>query len=353
MKKVILIMLMTLAILMFFSFLAFAQDELEETVISGNLRLGYENMKDPDEIEPGEESKYESTFSIDFLELMVKKQVGSFGVYLNERIGDNSKNYLYEGWIYYNIPRHFGTLKAGLVPVPFGIFQNGLYRPKGILYDKNWMWDYDYGVNYEGKYQISDTLGVAAEVAYLNNENSASELEAFTVGEDGPVCLGEHNTFSGRIEAEVGIEGFLLIEAGGSAQMGKLNREGQKDDKIGFAGDLTISPKMITIPVALTGEFVNYSLREDDSGKGNLVMAQADITPVQKLGMLDEATLSLHAGMDMPKEKTIKSKINLIGQLLLVLDKQFRIYTQVFGDIEEDADELSNQGIRVWFMYIF
>ena len=131
----------------------------------------------------------------------------------------------------------------------------------------------------------------------------------------------------------------------------KVDKKDEKDDKVGLAGDITITQKIIDMPIVLMGEFINYSLGESDMAKGNIVMAQADITPIQKLGMLDKATLSLHVGMEMPKEG--KARTNLIGQLLLQLDKQFLIFAQVFGDKYEDADEMTGQGLRVWFMYLF
>jgi hypothetical protein len=352
MKAKFIIFLIVIIITTFINFTVFAQEGEEETVFSGNLRLGYVNMKDT------EGEKFEDSLSIHFLELMVKKKVGSFGVSLNERIGDLNENYLYEGWIYYALPNRLGTLKAGLVPVPFGIFQNNLYYPKGILFDKNWMGDHDYGIYYGGKYLQSDFLGFGLEAAYLNKENNVGELSGLDelsafdmVGLKK--CLGERDTLSGRLGINLGIEGFLEIEAGGSAQFGKLLRKGQEenDDKLGIAGDITFSPKMITIPVSFIGEFVNYKLSKEDIAKGNLIMAQVDITPIQKMGILDKATLSLHASMDMPKEGL--NRTSLIGQLLLQLDLQLFIYAQVFGDMYEDADEMIGQGLRIWLMYAF
>jgi hypothetical protein len=236
--------------------------------------------------------------------------------------------------------------------VPFGIFANGLYFPKGIPYSKNWMWDYDYGVRYDGKFQASDVLGVELAAAFLNNENSAGELGAFTAG-DCPACTGDRNNVSGRLGVALTMEDLLALKAGGSAQIGKLQREGQEedDDKLGVAGDVTIDLKALPIPVSLLGEFINYSLGEDDVLKGNILMGQLDITPVQNIGMLDSAKLSLHVGMDTPTEGA--KKTNLIGQLLLIMDKQFRIYAQVYGDKIEDVDDMMGKGLRVWLMYLF
>jgi hypothetical protein len=316
----------------------------EETVFSGNLRLHYNKLKDK-----------EDSFGIHFFELRAKKQVGDMGVFVNERIGDGNANYLYEGWVSYKIGKLFGTgctIKLGLVPVPFGIFANGLYFPKGIPYSKNWMWDYDYGARYDGNFKLSDALSVVPAVAYLSRENSAGELGAFTAG-DCPACTGERDTISGRLGLDLNLADALGVKAGGSVQLGKLKREGQeeKDDKLGIAGDVSITPKMVPVPVTLMGEFINYSLGDMDELKGNILMGQADITPVQKIGMLDAAKLSLHVGMQMPTEG--KSVTNLIGQLKLTMSKQFNIFAQVFGDMVEDADEMSGQGIRLWFMYVF
>lgn len=343
MRRVIFSISVIVAFTMFLSLAVYGQ---EETVFSGNLRLGYVNMKDTEKV------KYEDSFSIHFLELMVKKKVGSFGIFVNERIGDNNANYLYEGWIYYTMPEKLGTIKLGLVPVPFGIYSNGLYYPKGIPFDRNWLWDQDYGISYTGNFQQSDSLGFSLEAAYLNKENAASELGAFNA-EGCNECLGERDTLTGRLGLNLGIENLLEAKIGGSGQFGKLVRKNQdeKDDKVGLAGDITITQKIIDMPIVLMGEFINYSLGESDMAKGNIVMAQADITPIQKLGMLDKATLSLHVGMEMPKEG--KARTNLIGQLLLQLDKQFLIFAQVFGDKYEDADEMTGQGLRVWFMYLF
>lgn len=342
MKKIVFFFSMAIIVCMLLSFSVFAQ---EETVFSGNLRLGYVNMKDTDTI------KYEDSFSIHYLELMVKKEVGNFGIFINERIGDFDANYLYEGWIYYTVPQKLGTVKVGLVPVPFGIYSNGLYYPKGIPYDKNWMWEQDYGISYTGSYQQSDYLGFSLDAAYLNKENGAGELSAFDFA--GCKCLGERDTITGRLGLNLGLEGLLEMKLGGSGQFGKLMRENQEenDDKVGIAGDVTITPGIFPIPVILMGEFINYSLGDADTAKGNIIMAQADITPIQKFGMLDKATLSLHVGIDVPNEGN--SKTNLIGQLLLQLDKQLLIFAQVFGNKIEDADELTDQGLRVWFMYLF
>jgi hypothetical protein len=74
------------------------------------------------------------------------------------------------------------------------------------------------------------------------------------------------------------------------------------------------------------------------------------VTPVQKIGILDKAILSLHYGMDSPTEGD--SLTTMIAQLRLIMCKQFNIFAQVFGDKVGDED-MSNQGIRVWFMYVF
>jgi len=352
MKKVFFLFPVVVIFAVFINFIAFAQEGEEETVFSGNLRFGYEKMKDT------EEEKFDDNFSVHFLELMVKKKVGSFGVFLNERFSDLNENHLYEGWISWTMPRKSGIVKAGLVPVPFGIFQNNLYYPKGILFDKNWMGDRDYGVSYELKYLQSDFLGFSLDGAYLNKENNTGEkpnlyeLSAF----DMPglkKCRGERDTFSGRLGLNVGIEGFMEIEAGGSFQLGKIIRESQEkeDKKLGFAGDISISPKMITIPVNIMGEFVNYKLADDDTAKGNIIMAQADITPIQRKGVLDSATLSLHASMIMPQEGDART--NLIGQLMLQLDLQLFVYFQIFGDIYENGSDMTNQGLALWLRYNF
>jgi hypothetical protein len=344
MKTTTLLLSVILVMVMVVGSVALAQ---EETVFSGNLRLHYSKLYNDATKEWGEDA-----FRIHFFELMAKKQVGSFGVFTNMRIGDGNANYLYEGWISYKAPEPIGTFKAGLVPVPFGIFANGLYYPKGIPYDKNWMWDYDYGVRYDGKFQASDVLGVELAAAFLNNESDAGELGAFSAG-DCPACMGDRNNISGRLGVALTMEDLLALKAGGSAQIGKLHREGQEedDDKLGIAGDVTIDLKALPIPVSLLGEFINYSLGEDDVLKGNILMGQLDITPVQNIGMLDSAKLSLHLSMDTPTEGL--SKTTLIGQLLLIMDKQFRIYAQVYGNKIEDVDDMQGKGMRVWLMYLF
>lgn len=351
MKKGVILFPVVVILVVFINFIAFAQEGEEETIFSGNLSFGYEKMKDT------EEEKFDDSFSVHFLELKVKKKVGSFGVFLNERFSDLNENYLHEGWISWTLPGKSGIVKAGLVPVPFGIFQNNLYYPKGILFDKNWMEDRDYGVSYGVKYLQSDFIGFSLEGAYLNKENNSwekpglHEWSAF----DMPGlkrCRGERDTFSSRLGLSLGIEGFLEIEAGGSFQFGKIIRESQEEDKkIGFAGDISISPKMITIPVNFMGEFSSYKIAEDDMAKGNMIMAQAEITPVQKKGVLDNATLSLHASMIMPREGDAKT--SLIGQLMLQLDLQFFIYFQIFGDMYENGQDITNQGLAIWLRYDF
>ena len=46
------------------------------------------------------------------------------------------------------------------------------------------------------------------------------------------------------------------------------------------------------------------------------------------------------------------STTSLIGQVRLIAAKQLHIFAQIFGDKVGDAD-MSNKGVRVWFMYIF
>jgi hypothetical protein len=346
MKKTIFVLSTVLVMVMLISSAALAG---EETVFSGNLRLHYNKLYNDAKGEWNEDS-----FGLHFLELRAAKQVGAMGVFVNHRIGDVNNNYLYEGWVSWKMGELIGTactIKLGLVPVPFGIFANGLYYPKGIPYAKNWMWDYDYGARYDGTFKLSDALAITPAVAYLSKENSAGELGAFSAG-DCPKCTGERDTISGRIGVDLKAGDALGVKAGGSVQLGKLMREGQeeKDDKLGIAGDVTISPKL-PIPVSLLGEFINYSLGEDDALKGNILMGQLDVTPVQKMGMLDKAILSLHMGMNMPTEG--KSVTNLIAQLRLIMCKQFNIFAQVYGDMVEDADEMTGKGLRIWFMYVF
>lgn len=129
MKTTTLLLSVILVMVMVVGSVALAQ---EETVFSGNLRLHYSKLYNDATEEWGEDA-----FRVHFFELRAKKEVGSFGVFTNMRIGDGNANYLYEGWISYKAPEPIGTFKAGLVPVPFGIFANGLYYPKGIPYDKN------------------------------------------------------------------------------------------------------------------------------------------------------------------------------------------------------------------------
>jgi len=357
MKKKLYLMLAALVMMMFMASIVFAG---EETVFSGNLRLHYSKMKDSEDF-----------FGIHFFELRAKKQVGPMGIFVNERIGDGNANYLYEGWISYKAPGSIGAFKLGLVPVPFGIFANGLYYPKGIPYSKNWMWEYDYGVRYDGVFKASEALGVNASVAYLSRENSAGELGAFEVAHpDCSKCTGERDTVSGRLGVDLKAGDALSLKVGGSMQMGSLEAvegelvkgklvpklvDGQTvpvddQDRLGIAGDITLSPKL-PIPVTLMGEFINYSLGEIDDLKGNIIMGQLDVTPVQKMGNLDKATLSLHVSMDMPTEG--KQVTALVGQLRLIMCKQFNIFAQVFGNMVEDADEMTGQGVRIWFMYAF
>lgn len=310
----------------------------EETVFSGNLRLGYNKLYND-----AKEEWNEDSFGNHFLELWVKKQVGDMGVFVNERIGDSDRNYLYEGWVSYKAPDPIGTIKLGLVPVPFGIFANGLYFPKGIPYDKGWMWNYYYGARYDGAFKASETLSVNAAAAYFDRGFAANQ----------------RNTISGRLGADATVPDLLDVKAGGSIQMAKLKgiapEEGaavpEDETRLGFAGDVTISPKMLPIPVSLLGEFINYSLGEDDTQKGNIMMGQLDVTPIQKMSCLDKAILSLHLGMDMPTEGV--SKTNLIAQLRLNMHKQFSIFAQVFADKIEEEEGMKNKGLRVWFMYAF
>ena len=332
----------------FITSIAFAEEPDTSTVFSGNLRLHYNKLYNN-----ATEEWNADSFGLHFFELRAKKQVGAMGVFVNYRLGDNGANYLYEGWISAKLPCPMedgkAGLKIGLVPVPFGIFANGLYYPKGIPYAKNWMWDYDYGVRLDGSKKIGEALGVDLAVAYLNNENSAGELGAFAPGDCAP-CTGDRNNISARLG--LGLAGDLDVKAGGSFQMGTLKREGaEDDDKLGVAGDISISPKMLPIPVTLMGEFINYSLADADTAKGNIMMGQLDITPIKAAGPLDAATISLHFGMDTPTEGT--SVTNLIAQLKLVMCKQFIIFAQVYGDKIEDVDDMMNKGIRVWLMYNF
>jgi hypothetical protein len=333
MKKTIPVLSTVLVVFMLIGSAALAG---EETVFSGNLRLGYVNMKDTDEKE------FEDSFSLHYVELRAAKQVGDMGVFINHRIGDDGKNYLYEGWASYKAPDPIGTIKLGLVPVPFGIFANGLYYPKGVPYAKGWMWQYFYGARYDGMFKASEALGVNVSAAYF----------------DKGFASNQRDTISGRIGADIGVPDLLEVKAGGSVQMATLKgiapEEGaavpEDETKLGIAGDVTLTPKMIPVPVSLLGEFINYSLGEDDTQKGNILMGQLDVTPVQKIGILDKAILSLHYGMDSPTEGD--SLTTMIAQLRLIMCKQFNIFAQVFGDKVGDED-MSNQGIRVWFMYVF
>jgi len=351
MMKAISVLLAVLAVFVFTGLVAGAEEAKKpdtSTMFSGNLRLHYNKLYNNKTEEWNADS-----FGIHFFELRAKKQVGAMGVFVNYRLGDNGANYLYEGWVSAKLPCPMeggkAGLKLGLVPVPFGIFANGLYYPKGIPYAKNWMWDYDYGVRLDGSCPVGDALGIDLAVAYLNNENSAGELGAFAPGDCAP-CTGDRNNISARLG--VGLADSIGLKAGGSVQMGTLMREGvEDDDKLGIAGDISISPKMLPIPVTLMGEFINYSLADSDTAKGNIMMGQLDITPIKTSGPLNAATLSLHFGMDTPTEG--KSVTNLIAQLKLTMCKQFIIFAQVYGDKLEDVDDMMNKGMRVWFMYLF
>jgi len=350
MKKAILILSTVLAMAILVSFAAFGEEADTATKFSGNIRFHYNKLYNDTTGEWNEDS-----FGLHYLEIRAKKQVGDMGVFVNHRIGDVNNNYLYEGWVSYKIGKLFGTgctIKLGLVPVPFGIFANGLYYPKGIPYAKNWMWDYDYGARYDGNFKLGEALGLNVAAAYLSKENSAGELGAFSSG-DCAACTGERDNIAGRLGVGLNLGDALGVKAGGSIQMGKLMREGveEKDDKLGIAGDVTITPKILPIPVNIMGEFINYSMGDDDQLKGNIFMGQLDVTLIHNIGPLDKATLSLHAGMDTPTEGL--SKTNLIGQLKLVMCKQFNIFAQVYGDMIEDADDMTGKGLRVWFMYVF
>jgi hypothetical protein len=348
MKKAISVFLAVLMVSVFACLAAIAEEPDTSTTFSGNIRLHYNKLYNNDSKEWNEDS-----FGLHFFELKAKKQVGAMGVFLNYRLGDVNNNYLYEGWISANLPCPMeggkAGLKFGLVPVPFGIFANGLYYPKGIPYAKNWMWDYDYGVRLDGTCPLGDALGLDLAVAFLNNENGAGELSAFSASGCAP-CVGDRNNISARLGVAAGAVG---LKAGGSIQTGKLMRQDQAEDdsKLGIAGDISISPKMLPIPVTLMGEFINYSLADADTAKGNIIMGQLDITPIKGAGKLDAATLSLHFGMDTPTEGS--SVTNLIAQLKLVMCKQFIIFAQVYGDKIQDVDDMMNKGLRIWFMYNF
>jgi len=311
MKETILVLSTVLVMAMLVGSTALAD---EETVFSGNLRLGYVNMKDTDEKE------LEDSFSLHYVELRAAKQLGDI----------------------YKAPAPIGTFKLGLVPQPFGIFANGLYFPKGIPYDKGWMWRYYYGARYDGTFKASEVLGVNVAAAYF----------------DRGFASNQRDTISGRLGADATVPDLLDVKVGGSIQMATLKgiapEEGatvpEDETRLGIAGDVSITPMMLPIPITLMGEFINYSLGEDDTQKGNIMMGQADITPVQKMGMLDKAILSLHYGMDSPTEGD--STTTMIAQLRLIMCKQFSIFAQVFGDKVGDED-MSNQGLRVWFMYVF
>jgi len=345
MKKTIIVLSIVLAMAMLCSSFALAA-EGEETKIFGNLRLHYNKLYD----DAADEWQGQS-FGLHFLELRAQKKVGSVGVFVNHRIGDVNNNYLYEGWISFDAPKPIGTFKLGLVPVPFGIFANGLYFPKGMAYSKNWMWDYDYGLRYDGMFPVSEVLGVGVAAAYLIKENSAGELGAFSPA-GCPACIGERNVVSGRVGANLNMKDTLTLKAGGSAQVGTLKREAAEDDtKVGIAGDVTISPTMLPIPVSVSGEFINYSLADADTAKGNILAAQLDVTPIQSVCCLDKAIVSLHLSMDTPTEGD--SVTNLIAQVRLITAKQLHIFAQVYGNKIQDVDGLKGKGLRVWFMYVF
>ncbi|MBD3183336.1 hypothetical protein GF312_13650 [Candidatus Poribacteria bacterium] len=349
MRKIIFTLLVVMMVFTLGIMESFAQ---EETVFSGNLRMGYKKLYND-----AAEEWMDDGLSLHFLELWVRKQVGDFGIFVNQRIGDANNNYLWEGQIYYNIPNSLGKLNIGLVRVPFGIYANGLYYPKGILYDKNWMWDRDYGITYEGKFQLSDTLGIDAAAGFLTNQNGSGELGAFTVEHpDCAPCTGENNNISGRVGADITMEDALALKVGGSVQTGKLMREDAEDDtKLGIAGDVTVDLNMLPVPVSVWGEFVNYSLADIDAAKGNILGAQLNITSPagMEIGPIGKMILSLHLSQDMPKDDALSSKTALIGQLRLIMHKNFNIFAQVFGNSVEGADGLLDKGVRVWLMYIF
>jgi hypothetical protein len=331
MKKAILVLSVVLVVAMLFSSAALAEGE---TVFSGNLRLGYVNMKDTDDKE------IEDSFSLHYLEIRAKKQVGDMGVFINHRIGDGGKNYLYEGWVSCKLPNDLGTVKLGNVPQPFGIFVNSLYYPKGVPYAKGWMWRYNYGARYDGTFKAGEGLAVKVGAAYF----------------DKGFATNQRNTISGRIGVD--LAGDVAVKAGGSVQIATLKGmpiEGiptvpDDESKLGLGGDVTVALSMLPVPVAVLGEFINYSLGENDTQKGNIMMGQLDVTAVQKMCCLDKAIVSLHYSMDSPTEGD--SLTSMIAQVRLIMHKQFNIFAQVFGDTVGDAD-MSNKGIRVWFMYLF
>ena len=285
----------------------------------------------------------EDDFSVHYLEIRAKKQVGPIGVFVNERIGGASnRTYLYEGWVSYKAPGKIGSFKVGNIPHPFGIFANGLYFPKGIPFSKGWMWQYSYGVRYDNALVLSDTLSANIGAAYMDK-----------VGSPVPGCACRDN-IAARIGAD--LKGPVAIKAGGSLQYANLKAIpvdgvlGDDETKLGFAGDITIAPKGLPIPVTLLGEFINYSLGESDAMKGNIMMGQLDVVPIAGVGILNKAIVSLHFSMDSPSEGD--STTSLIGQVRFILSKQLHIFAQVFGDKVGDND-MSGKGTRVWLMYVF
>ena len=345
MKKAISVLSAVLIVSMFTGSIAFAEEPDTSTTFSGNLRLGYKNMQDDADAADAAWAENEDDFSVHFLELRAKKQVGPMGIYVNERIGGASnRTYLYEGWISYKAPGQIGSFKIGNVPQPFGIFANGLYYPKGIPYVKGWMWRYNYGVRYDNVIKAGEGLGVNVGAAYFDKGIAPSAACA---------C---RDTISGRIGVD--LAGPVAVKAGGSVQYASLKavpvNDSLADDetKLGVAGDVSISPNMLPIPVTVMGEFINYSLGEADAQKGNIMMGQLDITPIQKMGILDKAILSAHISMDTPTEEDADSTTTMIGQLRLIMCKQFSIFAQVFADKVGDAD-MAGKGLRVWFMYLF
>ena len=345
MKNTLSVLSVVVVLSMFIISVAFAEEPDTSTKFSGNIRLGYNNMQNDADQADEAWMENEDDFSVHYLELGVKKQVGAMGVYVNERIGGASnRTYLYEGWVSYKAPGQIGSFKIGNVPQPFGIFANGLYYPKGIPYAKGWMWQYNYGVRYDNIIKAGEGLGVNIGAAYFDKGIAPSAACA---------C---RDTVSGRIGVD--LAGAVAVKAGGSVQYASLKAvpvdDSLADDetKLGVAGDVSITPAMLPVPVTLMGEFINYSLGEADAQKGNIMMGQLDITPIQNKGILDKAILSLHVSMDMPTEENADGTTTMIGQLRLIVCKQFNIFAQVFGDKVGDAD-MAGKGLRVWLMYVF
>lgn len=341
MKKTVLTLTITFIISMFIGSIAFAADEPDtSTKFSGNLRFGYKNMQDNADAADSDWAENEDDFSVHYLELQVRKQVGPVGIFLNERIGGASnRNYLYEGWISYKAPGQIGSFKVGKVPHAFGIFKNGLYYPKGVPFAKGYMWQYGYGVNYANALAVSDTLNAKVEATYLDK------------GIPSDCC---RDNVMGRVGVD--LKGPLAASVGGSLQYGKLKAVpvdgvlGDDETKLAFAGDITLKPDMLPIPVALMGEFINYSNGESDALKGNIMMGQLTLTPIKGKGLLNAAMIDLHFSMDSPSEGD--SLTTLIGQIHLVLAKQLHVFAQVFGNTLGD-DDMSGKGTRIWLMYIF